>query len=130
MQALSDGPFTVFVPSDAAFGKLSASISSAIGGSNQANLRTLMSYHVISNATTVAFNRTGTNNTGDVNYATLEGSSIVVDNSFGQVNGAKVLKARRYGNGVVYEIDQVLVPIRLSLGSMTVGSAATTAGRR
>jgi uncharacterized surface protein with fasciclin (FAS1) repeats len=130
MQALSDGPFTVFAPSDAAFGKLSASISSAIVGSNQANLRTLMSYHVINNATMVSFNSTGTNNTGGVNYATLEGSSIVVDNSFGQVNGAKVLKARRYGNGVVYEIDQVLVPIRLSLGSMTVGSAATTAGRR
>jgi uncharacterized surface protein with fasciclin (FAS1) repeats len=129
MKALSEGPFTVFVPGDAAFGKLSASISSAIGGSNQANLRTLLSYHVINNATTVDFNSTGTN-TGGVNYATLEGSSIVVDNSFGQVNGAKVLKARRYGNGVIYEIDQVLVPIRISLGSMAAGSTATTAGSR
>lgn len=130
MQALAEGPFTVLAPSDAAFGKLPASISSAIGGSNQANLRTLLSYHVISNATMATFNSTGINSTSGLNYATMEGSSVVVDSSFGQVNGAKVLKARRYGNGVVYEIDQVLIPIRLSLGSMTARSAATAAGGR
>jgi uncharacterized surface protein with fasciclin (FAS1) repeats len=31
------------------------------------------------------------------------------------VGGANVLKSERYDNGIVYVIDQVLVPIRLAM---------------
>ena len=46
---------------------------------------------------------------------TLEGESLAVDVGAGQVGGAHVLLSERYDNGIVYVIDQVLVPIRLSM---------------
>ena len=46
---------------------------------------------------------------------TLQGESLAVDSSTGYVSMARVLGSERYSNGVVYLIDQVLVPISLSM---------------
>jgi transforming growth factor-beta-induced protein len=105
--ALAEGPFTIFAPSDDAFAKVPAATLSAITG-NKDDLRTLLSYHIVSSDSAV--NRTRFNS-----VKTLEGSSQAVDFKAGIVGGAKIIGAKRYANGIIYEIDQVLVPMKLSI---------------
>ena len=45
----------------------------------------------------------------------MQGDSLAVDLNMSLVGGADVLKSERYANGIVYIIDQVLVPIRLAM---------------
>ena len=55
-------------------------------------------------------------NVTDSNSAkTMQGDSLAVDANMGLVGSANVLKSERYANGIVYVIDQVLVPIRLAM---------------
>ena len=105
--ALAEGPFTIFAPSEDAFAKVPAATLSAITG-NKDDLRTLLSYHIVSSDSAV--NRTRSNS-----VKTLEGSPQAVDFKAGIVGGAKIIGAKRYANGIIYEIDQVLVPMKLSI---------------
>ena len=105
--ALAEGPFTIFAPSDDAFAKVPAATLSAITG-NKDDLRTLLSYHIVNSDSAV--NRTRSNS-----VKTLEGSSQSVYFKAGIVGGAKIIGAKRYANGIIYEIDQVLVPMKLSI---------------
>jgi uncharacterized surface protein with fasciclin (FAS1) repeats len=105
--ALSEGPFTIFAPSDDAFAKVPAATLSAITG-NKDDLRALISYHIVSSDSAV--NRTRLNS-----VRTLESSSQAVDFKAGIVGGARIIGAKRYANGIIYEIDQVLVPMKLSI---------------
>lgn len=105
--ALAEGPFTIFAPSDDAFAKVPAATLSAITG-NKDDLRALLSYHIVSSDSAV--NRTRFNS-----VKTLEGSPQAVDFKAGIVGGAKIIGAKRYANGIIYEIDQVLVPMKLSI---------------
>lgn len=105
---LAEGPFTIFAPSDAAFQQVPKSTMDAIN-KQQDLMRTLLSYHIIE-----ANALTNLTDTGSIK--TLEGSSLAVDAGQGLVGGAKVIKSKRYENGVIYEIDQVLIPVRLSIG--------------
>jgi len=105
--ALAEGPFTIFAPSDDAFAKVPAAAMSALTG-NKDDLRSLLSYHIVSSDSAV--NRTRLNSA-----KTLEGSSQAVDFKAGIVGGAKIIGAKRYANGIIYEIDQVLVPMKLSI---------------
>ena len=105
--ALAEGPFTIFAPSDDAFAKVPAATMSALTG-NKDDLRSLLSYHIVSSDSAV--NRIRLNSA-----KTLEGSSQAVDFKAGIVGGAKIIGAKRYANGIIYEIDQVLVPMKLSI---------------
>ena len=105
--ALAEGPFTIFAPSDDAFAKVPAATLSVIT-SNKDDLRTLLSYHIVNSDSAV--NRTRFNS-----VKTLEGSSQAVDFKARIVGGAKIIGAKRYANGIIYEIDQVLVPMKLSI---------------
>jgi transforming growth factor-beta-induced protein len=105
--ALAEGPFTIFAPSDDAFAKVPAATLSAITG-NKDDLRTLLSYHIVRSDSAV--NRTRFNS-----VKTLEGSPQAVDFKAGIVGGAKIIGAKRYANGIIYEIDQVLLPKKLSI---------------
>jgi transforming growth factor-beta-induced protein len=105
--ALAEGPFTIFAPSDDAFAKVPAASLSAITG-NKDDLTTLLSYHIVNSNNAV--NRTRSNS-----VKTLEGSSQAIDFKAGIVGGAKIIGAKRYGNGIIYVIDQVLVPMKLSI---------------
>lgn len=104
--SLSEGPFTVFAPSDEAFSGVPKETMDAIS-KKEGGLRSLLSYHAIDAKALI--NRT---DLGSVK--TLAGGSLAIDESTGMVSSAKVLKSERYENGIVYLIDQVLVPIGLS----------------
>jgi transforming growth factor-beta-induced protein len=105
--ALAEGPFTIFAPNDDAFAKVPAASFSAITG-NKEDLTTLLRYHIVSSDSAV--NRTRFNS-----VKTLEGSSLAVDFNARIVGGAKIIGAKRYNNGIIYDIDQVLVPMELSI---------------
>ncbi len=102
--SLSEGPFTVFAPSDEAFSKVPKETMDSIS-KKEGGLRSLLSYHAIDAKALI--NRTGS-------VKTLAGGSLAIDESAGMVSSARVLKSARYENGIVYLIDQVLVPIGLS----------------
>ncbi|MGB5100516.1 MAG: fasciclin domain-containing protein [Methanothrix sp.] len=104
--SLAAGPFTVFAPSDAAFDNAKATLDAI--SKKDAGTMNLLSYHIV-DAKDLA-------NLTDSNSAkTMQGDSLAVDLNMGLVGGASVLKSERYANGIVYVIDQVLVPIRLSV---------------
>jgi uncharacterized surface protein with fasciclin (FAS1) repeats len=105
---LAEGPFTIFAPNDAAFNQVPQSVMDPIN-KQQSLMRTLLSYHMI-DAKALA------NLTDMGSVRTLEGDSMAVDSSMKLVGGANVLGSTRYDNGIIYEIDQVLIPVRLSLG--------------
>jgi uncharacterized surface protein with fasciclin (FAS1) repeats len=106
--ALAEGPFTIFAPSDEALASVPPAALSVIMGNKDA-LRTLLSYHVVDRNSAV-------NRTKIDNVKTLEGTSQAIDTKVGIVGGARILKAQRYDNGIIYEIDQVLIPMKLSMG--------------
>jgi uncharacterized surface protein with fasciclin (FAS1) repeats len=106
MESLSEGPFTVFAPSDSAFDAAKATLDAI--SKKDAGMMNLLTYHMV-NAKSLL-------NVTDSNSAkTMQGDSLAVDANMGLVGGANVLKSERYANGIVYVIDQVLVPIRLAI---------------
>lgn len=99
-----DGPFTVFAPNDEAFSKLPAE---ALQGllSNPAELAKVLKFHVVSGRLTSA----ELASVGSLR--TLEGRTLSLDVTRGQVGGARLLKADvRCANGVIHVIDSVLLP--------------------
>ena len=105
-ESLAAGPFTIFAPSDGAFDKAKANLDAI--SKKDAGMTNLLSYHIVEAKSLV--------NVTDTNSAkTMQGDSLAVDPKMGLVGGANVLKSERYANGIVYVIDQVLVPIRLSM---------------
>jgi uncharacterized surface protein with fasciclin (FAS1) repeats len=106
MESLSEGPFTVFAPSDSAFDAAKATIDAI--NKKDAGMMNLLTYHMVNSKSLL--------NATDSNSAkTMQGDSLAVDKNLGLVGGANVLKSERYANGIVYVIDQVLVPIRLAM---------------
>jgi len=106
IEALKEGPYTIFAPSDAAFGSAKATLDSI--SKKDAGTRTLLSYHIIDAKSLSNLTEAGS-------IKTLGGDSLAVDLSAGFVGGARVIKSGRYENGIIYVIDQVLVPIRLAM---------------
>jgi uncharacterized surface protein with fasciclin (FAS1) repeats len=106
IETLRGGPFTVFAPSDAAFDKAKSVIDSINKKDN--GMIDLLGYHMIDAKELV-------NMTDSNSVKTLQGESLAVDVSAGQVGGARVLKSEKYDNGIVYVIDRVMVPIGLSM---------------
>jgi uncharacterized surface protein with fasciclin (FAS1) repeats len=104
----SDGPFTVFAPTDEAFAKLPAgTVESLLANPEQ--LKKVLLYHVVS---------------GDVKAAdvakldsaeTLNGAKVAINTKGGvKVNDAHVIKADiGASNGTVHVIDTVLIPENL-----------------
>lgn len=100
------GPFTVFAPTDDAFGKLPAgTIDSLLKDIPQ--LTKILTYHVVPGKVTAA----------DVvkldSATTVEGSKVKIDASNGsvKVNSATVIAADvAADNGVIHAIDTVILP--------------------
>jgi uncharacterized surface protein with fasciclin (FAS1) repeats len=94
-----EGPFTVFAPTDAAFGKLAAVPAGD-------DLKNVLLYHVVSGAVS----------SGDLSAVSvstlLEGESLTVSLTGGvKINDAKVTTANIIAkNGVIHVVDTVLVP--------------------
>jgi len=102
----SDGPFTVFAPTDDAFAKLPAGTVENLLA-NPEKLKAILLYHVVPGKVTAD------KVTGLSEATTAEGSDIkisVVDGAV-KINNATVIKADvMASNGVIHVIDTVLIP--------------------
>ncbi len=104
----SDGPFTVFAPTDEAFAKLPAgTVENLLKPENKATLVKILTYHVVSGKVTAA----------DVmkikSAKTVQGQNVKVKVKKGKVmiNKSTVVKADiMTSNGVIHVIDTVLMP--------------------
>lgn len=93
----SDGPFVVFAPTNKAFDDLpDGTLESLLKPESKSQLQNILKYHVVSGSVL------------DLN--TLQGSSLGVAPSIEYVGNAHVIKTVMTGNGVIYVIDQVLLP--------------------
>lgn len=106
----SEGPYTVFAPTDAAFEKFGlATVESLMLPENQDKLAFVLSYHIVP----------GKYLTSDIGEAvidifTVEGGALTVDGTNTdkiRVNDAIILAADiEVRNGVIHAIDTVLLP--------------------
>ena len=114
------GPYTVFVPDDAAFAKLPAgTIGNPTDADQRARITSILTYHILPGTVLAADIAKTIDNAkgkavmmtvgGQTFTATKEGNDIVLTDAAG--NKARVTKAdEQYSNGVVHQIDAVMVP--------------------
>ena len=102
----SEGPFTVFAPTDEAFAALGMTAQDLLKPENKDKLVAVLTYHV------VAGKVMSTDLVDDSTPATVQGSMVTIDLDNGaMVNDAKVVSADiETSNGVIHVIDKVLVP--------------------
>jgi uncharacterized surface protein with fasciclin (FAS1) repeats len=117
----SDGPFTVFAPTDEAFGKLpKAAIADLLQPENRDKLTAILTFHVIEGAMPASevTRRAGatTINGQRLDFST-KGDAVMIDS-------AKVIKADIHcSNGIIHVIDHVMMPAGDNLAT-----TATSAG--
>lgn len=104
----SDGPFTVFAPTDEAFAALPAgTLESLLKPENKDKLAAILKYHVVSGKVM------STDLSNGMEAKTVEGEMIKVtlDKGGAKINNATVVAADvEASNGVVHVIDQVILP--------------------
>jgi uncharacterized surface protein with fasciclin (FAS1) repeats len=122
-----DGPFTVFAPSDKAFGKLpSGTISSLLRPENQKELYNILTYHIVAGNLTASKilramcrgkgKATFTTVQGNKITATMSGLDIVLTDNLG--NSAKITTADvDQCNGVIHGIDTVILPQKILIAT-------------
>ena len=104
----SDGPFTVFAPTDEAFSKLPAgTVEELLKPENRDQLIAVLTYHVVPGkimSSDIAGQR--------AEVASVQGSSLSVDATDGvRVDNATVISADiETDNGVIHVIDSVVLP--------------------
>ncbi|MHC4758319.1 MAG: fasciclin domain-containing protein [Planctomycetota bacterium] len=102
------GPFTVFAPTDEAFGKLpDGTVEDLLKPQNKQKLASILTYHVVAGkvmaADVVKISSAKTVN-GQSLTVKVQGSAVMVDN-------AKVIKTDiQCSNGVIHVIDEVVLP--------------------
>jgi len=101
------GPFTVFAPTDEAFGKLpKEAVADLLKPENKAKLQAVLTYHVVAGKVLAA----------DVLKLTtaksVQGQELKIDTSAGvKVAGANVVQTDiACSNGVIHIIDSVMLP--------------------
>ena len=116
----SEGPFTVFAPTNDAFAKLpEGTVTSLLEPANKETLISILTYHVVSGkfeaaAVIDAIN----NNDGAFEVTTVQGSTITLSLSDGKVmlkdaNGGMstvVIADVAASNGVIHALDTVVMP--------------------
>ena len=114
------GPFTVFAPTNSAFGKLPAgTVDTLVMPQNKSTLQSVLTYHVVAGRVTapelMAMIRAGggratlTTVQGAPLYATMMGSTVMLTDAkgnSGHVTQADVMQS----NGVIHVVDTVLMP--------------------
>ena len=104
----SDGPFTVFAPTDDAFAALpEGTLDSLLKPENKDQLAAILTYHVVP----------GKVMSGDIagkalDVATVQGGNLAVNATEGvMINDANVINADiETSNGVIHVIDKVVLP--------------------
>lgn len=116
----SDGPFTVFAPTNTAFEALPAgTVETLLKEENQKQLQAVLTYHVLAGdfkaADVVAAIQKGngkatftTVNGGEI-YAMLDGDKVKLKDASGNVSTVTVADVNQ-SNGVIHVIDTVLLP--------------------
>jgi uncharacterized surface protein with fasciclin (FAS1) repeats len=116
----SDGPFTVFAPTNAAFGNLpEGTVETLLEPENKKQLQTVLTYHVIagnfSASDVVAAIKKGNGKaelktvSGGMVTAMLDGKSVKIKDSKGNVATVTIADVNQ-SNGVIHVIDTVLLP--------------------
>jgi uncharacterized surface protein with fasciclin (FAS1) repeats len=104
----SEGPFTVFAPTDEAFAKLPAgTVDNLLKPENREKLAAILTYHVIPGATKAA------DVVGLKRVATVNGQSLTVShtNSKVMIDGATIVATDIVAsNGIIHVIDSVVLP--------------------
>ena len=102
------GPFTVFAPTDAAFGKLPAgTVDGLMKEDKKADLQNILQYHVTTSALDIKFLKDG------MNLGMVNGDNLTISVKDGKtvLNGtATIVGSVRASNGWVHVIDGVLLP--------------------
>ncbi len=105
----SEGPFTVFAPTNAAFDALPAgTVETLLMPENKDDLVNILTYHVVAGSFTSADLKDG------MKLETVQGQEIVIGNKNGQIsiNGTAMVETADVisSNGVTFVIDSVLIP--------------------
>jgi transforming growth factor-beta-induced protein len=114
----SDGPFTVFAPTNAAFAKLLAQLGVSLDEVNVDDLKDILLYHVVNK-------RLFSADLENTSYPTLNGAGIDVNTRDLTINGDVNIIATDIiaTNGVVHLIDQVLMPPNESIVDIALNTA-------
>lgn len=118
------GPYTVFAPTDEAFGRLPEAAMEELFADPKGNLAEVLLYHMVPGRYTVS------GIAADGTVATIQGNPIAVGTT-GEtltVNGARVIRADiPAANGVIHAIDAVMLPpdVTLPATNETVEDVAT-----
>lgn len=104
----SDGPFTVFAPTDAAFAKLPAgTLDTLLKPENKDQLTAILTYHVVAGkvmaADVVKLSSATTVNGADVSIKVVDGKVHIDD-------ATVIMTDIGASNGVIHVIDTVIVP--------------------
>ena len=103
----SEGPFTVFAPTDAAFAKVpQQTLNDLLQPENKKKLAAILTYHVVPG-------KVSSNEVIEMNSATtLQGQELNISKQDGvKINEAKVIVTDiEATNGVIHIIDSVLMP--------------------
>ncbi|MEM9578915.1 MAG: fasciclin domain-containing protein [Pseudomonadota bacterium] len=103
----SEGPFTVFAPTDEAFAALpEGTVETLLKPENKDQLVAVLTYHVVPGKVM------STDLSDDMAAKTVQGSEIMIDLDDGvKVNDASVVTADiETSNGVIHVIDSVILP--------------------
>ncbi|MCW4150467.1 MULTISPECIES: fasciclin domain-containing protein [Halomonadaceae] len=116
----SEGPFTVFAPTDDAFAKLpDGTVDTLLQPENQEQLQTVLTYHVVpGNMNREALWEETMENDGAVAFKTVQGEYLTVSRNGNnlmvmdaQGNSANITVVDvAQSNGVIHVIDSVLMP--------------------
>lgn len=101
------GPFTVFAPTNDAFGKLpEGTVENLVKPENQATLRNILEYHVYIGVIGETLYR------NNMKLGQANGDNVMLTIVDGQkkVNDANVIATVPTSNGIIYVIDGVLLP--------------------
>ena len=115
-----DGPFTVFAPTNDAFGKLpEGTVASFLEPANIGTLTSILTYHVVSGkfdaaavvaaiaANDGAFEVTTVQ--GGTLIASLDGSNVILTDEKGNVSTVVIADVEA-SNGIIHAIDNVVMP--------------------
>lgn len=109
----SKGPFTVFAPTNAAFGKLPAgTVETLVKPESKATLTRILTYHVVPgklNAADLADGKKLTTVEGETLTVKLDGKKVWLIDAKGGKSSVTIADVNQ-SNGVIHVVDTVLMP--------------------